>query len=278
MPAKQLRSFCFTDFDVTEGRRTWWLEAEAFSYIVLQHERCPETHKDHLQGFAKLEKRTSFKKLKEYVGDGVHLESARSVRAAIDYCKKDESRVDGPWERGDPPAMGKRSDLEEAASMIGTKRPWKEIAEALPGTFIRYHKGLKAYKKAVSVEKRDWVTIVHVYYGDAGTGKTRAAYTQSPDLYSKPDGMWFDGYDGHEAVLFDDFTGDIPLGQFLKLLDRYPMQVPVKGGFEEWLPKVIYITSNLSPEEWYPMASAAQHKALRRRLTTVTHYSDFLSG
>lgn len=278
MPAKQLRSFCWTDFDVSEQRKVWWLEAEAFEYVVFQKEKCPDTEREHYQGFAKLKARTSFNKVKETVGDDVHLEPARSVKQAIAYCKKEDTRVDGPWERGDPPAMGKRSDLEVAAEMIGQKRSWREVAETLPGTFIRYHKGLKAYKRAVSDSRRQWKTRVHVFYGDAGTGKTRKAYELSPLLYSKPDGPWFDGYDGQDAVLFDDFTGDLPLGQLLKLLDRYPMQVPVKGDFVEWLPKDIYITSNLSPEEWYPMATEGQHRALRRRLTTVTRFTGSLSG
>jgi len=34
-------------------------------------------------------------------------------------------------------------------------------------------------------------------------------------------------------------------------LDRYPMRVPVKGGFVNWVPENIYITSSNHPDSTY---------------------------
>lgn len=274
---KQVTNFCFTDYDVSFERYEWWLNGD-WKFVVFQKEKCPKTGREHYQGFCSLKTRMGFKKLKELVGKKLHMEPPwSSVKKAIAYCRKEDSRIDGPWDAGEEPEQGKRTDLDNCCDMIKKKRSWKEIAEEHPGTFVRCHRGLKEFKRVVLDEKRSWVMEVNVYHGSAGTGKTRKAYEQHPLLYSKPDGMWFDGYDGQEAVLFDDFTGDIPLGQMLKLLDRYPMQVPVKGSFVEWVPKVIYITSNLSPEEWYPMATPEQHRALARRITTQMRFSDSVS-
>jgi hypothetical protein len=124
---------------------------------------------------------------------------------------------------------------------------------------------------------RDWMPITKVYYGETGIGKTRRAFEEalsSPYVHSG--GMWFDGYDAHEDVVFDDFGGsEFKLTYLLKLLDRYPMRVPVKGGFVNWVPKRIWITSNYSPKDWYPNAKDEHCRALRRRLEKVVRFRRF---
>lgn len=63
---------------------------------------------------------------------------------------------------------------------------------------------------------------------------------------------WFDGYTGQNIVLFDDFdSGQCSYRLLLKLLDRYPLSVQVKGGCVNWRPRIVYITSNRDPSMWY---------------------------
>jgi hypothetical protein len=123
---------------------------------------------------------------------------------------------------------------------------------------------------------RNWVCSVVVYYGPTGTGKTRAVMDNLPspdDLWTYSGDGWFDGYDGHKIVLFDDFSGsEFKISFLLRLLDRYPMQVRIKGGFVNWCPEEIYITSNLNPDQWYPNAHQEHIDALKRRLTAVFFY------
>ena len=41
---------------------------------------------------------------------------------------------------------------------------------------------------------------------------------------------WWDGYKGEETVIFDDFKGSsMKLHDFQTIIDRYPVQVEVKG-------------------------------------------------
>lgn len=59
---------------------------------------------------------------------------------------------------------------------------------------------------------------VYLLYGPAGCGKTRLV-REEPDLWPMPVASqgWFDGYDYHDAVLFDDFAGNhLPLYFLLK--------------------------------------------------------------
>jgi len=115
-----------------------------------------------------------------------------------------------------------------------------------------------------------------VYCGAAGTGKSRLAYEQFPDLYELPIGkdLWFDGYQGQETVLFDDFDGQYPLSQLLKLFDNYYIrQVPIKGGFVWFNPKRIIITSNYNPQDWYDYTNRTrQAMGLRRRIITLINF------
>lgn len=91
--------------------------------------------------------------------------------------------------------------------------------------------------------------------------------------------MWFDGYVGQTRVIFDDFRPWwCEFSWLLRLLDRYPIQVPVKGGFVNFIPEEIIITTNKSPEDAFGMYRSNEDlQQLRRRLTRVVHFAK-LSG
>ncbi|KAF8784594.1 Replication-associated protein like [Argiope bruennichi] len=57
---------------------------------------------------------------------------------------------------------------------------------------------------------------------------------------------------------------DYSYGDLLRLLDRYPLKVPIKGGYAEFNSEIIYITSNQHWSEWYP--SIPNKDALWRRI------------
>jgi len=120
----------------------------------------------------------------------------------------------------------------------------------------------------VTVQEKKEVVVL---WGPPGTGdkpnKSGWAYVNYPDLYSKPEGQWWNGYDYQETVLLDDFNPhDIPYTQLLKITDRYPVQVPYKGGFKWLKAKRIIITSNQDPKYWY-----YNMEALNRRITSCRY-------
>lgn len=70
---------------------------------------------------------------------------------------------------------------------------------------------------------------------------------------SERDKFWGDGCVGAQHIIMDDMAaGQISHALFLRLLDRYPMVVEVKGTSMQWAPRTIYITSNTHPRHWYP--------------------------
>ena len=55
-------------------------------------------------------------------------------------------------------------------------------------------------------------------------------------------------------MVFEEFNGKIPLENMLKYLDPYPLALEVKGGTEPAMYKLVIITSNTHPLDWYTRA------------------------
>lgn len=222
----------------------------------------------HLQGVVLLHKTMRTGAVKRFDGfTRVHLEPRRGTwDQAIEYCKKD-----GDWkEVGARPRQGRRSDLEDVVDMVGTKS-LREIADEAPVVYVKYFKGIQELKKFKYTE-RSWEMEVIVAYGPPGTGKTRMAVetSESHFMVATPRSgseVWFDGYEGQETMILDDFYGWLRWSFLLKLLDRYKLNLPVKGGFVPMRSKRIVITSNTAPNLWYKYDDKKLYSALTRRIS-----------
>lgn len=153
----------------------------------------------------------------------------------------------------------------------------RSIAEQFPSQFVMYHRGFQALRNTIAPPKpRDFKTEVYVYIGPTGTGKSRkaaelAAQTNEPIFY-KARGNWWDGYKQQENVIIDDFYGWLEIDELLKITDRYPYQVPVKGSYEVFNSKRIWITSNKTITTWYPTERDELLLALIRRITQIEYF------
>ncbi len=209
--------------------------------------------------------------IKKCLSNSIHIEKAAgSDEQNKVYCSKAGSF----FEEGSPQCQGKRSDLEAVVSAIqnGTHTTRKMVAEEFGTVFIKYHRGITEYLRlARPVPVRTEPTEVRVFWGPPGSGKSRRALEEASALYGqsiyyKPRGLWWDGYEQHMAVIIDDFYGWIKYDELLKIMDRYPYKVQIKGAFEEFTSKIIFITSNVDVDEWYRFVGYTT-AAIDRRIT-----------
>lgn len=225
-------------------------------YAVWQKERG-EQGTEHLQIYIQMRTAVRISSVKDLY-PRAHIEVARSPAKAMEYCSKEDTRIEGPWERGEKPQQGARTDIEECVDQImsdlGKKRPLMTAATVHTNAMAKFHRGIMHVVNS-RIQPRDGSTApdVTVLYGKTGTGKSKRAFEECPDAYvwDASKSQWFDGYMGHNEIIMEEFRGQMPFGQLLRLLDRYELQLPVKGSFVEIVATKIIITSPVHPREWY---------------------------
>ena len=245
-------------------------------YVVWQLEECPETLKKHYQVYAELNEPKRGSHLQKIWGVKCHFEKRKGTRdEARAYSMKEETRIDGPWELGkwEAGGQGKRTDINSAVAMIKEGKKYIHIINELPEVFVKYHRGLEKVKNVLLQETKDFRSVqVNVLWGKAGSGKTREAVENGKDYYilsNDADTVWWDGYDGEDTLIIDDFYGWIKYSLLLKVLDGYQLRLPIKGGhtYARWTK--VFITSNDKPCDWY---GRGMTQALERRLTKIKEF------
>ncbi len=239
-------------------------------FLFYQREVGNENTTEHYQGlvcFANARGLSGVKKLLPRA----HLEVMKgTVDQSIDYCSKEEGRISGPFEEGEKPVgQGKRTDIKQVFDMVKNGDSELAIADAAPQSWIRYYRGIERYRR-LTTSARNFQTEVRVYYGPPGSGKSRRALSEAgTDSYwlvrprTTGGGVWWDGYSGQPTVVIDEFYGWLTRDFLQRLVDRYPLMIETKGGALSFTSKLIIITSNLHPKQWYKKVGLG---ALKRRL------------
>jgi len=244
---------------------------------------------EHIQGVfvcnPKVRKQTMLNKSR---GTGFYIAPCISWKGAVEYCRKSDTRISGPFHFGCTPetalepVQGNRTDLMVVAEIAKGGGTLRDVALSCPTAYIKYSGGISKYFSIIGDKKRDFMTELYIYYGPTGTGKSHTAkiiaenrgggsyYLRVPR--STLDKVWWDGYNGEENIIIDDFYGSISLHYFLNLIDKYPMQLEIKGGMAQMLGKRVFITSNSKWTEWWDNKIMLAHfEAFERRITFIEH-------
>lgn len=175
------------------------------------------------------------------------------------YCKKEGFYMEFGNMGGGIVADSSVKPSEMRQKSIDFLNKWEENKymreKDLPADLLMASGFLNAWNKKRSVtlgpDRPDMKIITLI--GPTACGKSYAVHNLFPDhakCFYGNSGVWFSNPDA-PVLLFEEFNGQIPLQKMLALLDHYPMQLEVKGGFAPALYKTVCITSNVTPDHWY---------------------------
>lgn len=128
---------------------------------------------------------------------------------------------------------------------------------------------------------------VIAYVGPAGAGKSYRAFSHRDSIGRPPyvvmlrkDHIWWDGYEGHEIILLDDFgRGVMDWTTFKRVTDVYPYRVERKGASMQLRHTKVIISSTELPCWWFSDVDnwKSAPEQLYRRLTRVMYCRDIES-
>lgn len=286
-------NYCFTFNNYSEETETalqLWLKNKT-KYAVYGHEVAPTTGTAHLQGFFSLKKKSRLSTIQTLLtNQGINMAlivANGSPRQNLTYCTKADPTNYFEWGSIEAVGQGARTDILEITQEIKEDVSLDIIAYNHPVEWVRYHRGFTSLhtilKRRHIDEDRD-VTVT-VYWGPGGTGKTSRAITDCQKMglgypylvncpLNKSGGIWWDNYYSQKGILIDDFYGWIAPHDLYRVLDRYVLQIPFKGGFTyaEWTH--VWITSNRRIEEFYKAETYLKldFNAYHRRFHNITRF------
>lgn len=263
----RIRNWCFTINNPTEYCYECVKEvALSARYLLFANEIGKECGTPHIQGYVELKEGKTRNAIRKCLGDRASMRKARgSGLQNLSYISKDGDY----YEFGEMKRQGKRNDLAKVKTLIKDGNNMRGVVDGCTSyqQMMVAKELLKYYE-----EKRRWKTQVLWFCGPTGTGKTRAAYREfDNDCYDGCKTLkWWDGYDGHANVLFDDFRATwCDFDYLLRVLDRYPVRIENKGGSRQLLAKKIIVTCPYSPKQLYSGIDEEDICQLLRRIDEV---------
>lgn len=197
---------------------------------------------------------------------------------------KEDTRVEDTQEEwGEMPVerQGKRNDLVDLYDLVKSGLSDAEILEISPETMLN----LNAIRDARQVLAQDkykntFRELETTYiFGQTGTGKTRYVMDKYGyenvyriTNYEHP----FDAYKNQDVILFDEFRSSLKLGDMLKYLDGYPLDLPCRYSDKQATYTKVYFTTNIPLDSQYPDLQKAEKeswKAFLRRIHHVHYYT-----
>lgn len=260
MEQKSYRRICFTWNNPHEDWKDilsdiWW--SKKATYVIGGYERAPTTGTPHIQGYIEWKQSMTLKRIQKcFHNDPVHIIAAKgTAEENLAYCSKSDEDC---YIVGDPKKQGERTDLKKIAEEMTSGKKVEEIRWENPHLYHQYGRTLDKLEDDINRrKKRDWMTTAEWIHGPTGSGKSRYAFEYAAKhnmsyYVWKNDNGWQDAYTGEDLIIIDDFRGEIPYQDLLKIIDRYEYHLKRRG--REPFPvlsKHVIITSPMHPSEVY---------------------------
>lgn len=295
------RGWCFTinnpslaESNALKSLGETGLQTSNVDYLIYGRETGDEGT-PHLQGYIHCKSQRAFSAIKNLIGERAHIEAAKGTPDQNRrYCIKDGDFDE--W--GDAPKQGERTDLASLAKSV-VETSWtlesalseETIDYDVVGAGLRFGKYIEDLRNTMAKKNRrqakDNMTVIWCY-GPPGSGKTKWVYDNHPDAFTypgEPGKTWFDNYNYEKTIVIDDFRGTKRVGSdadqvptftfsyFLRLIDRYEMQIPVKGAYK-WLCATTWIITC----PWHPSEAYQSSENMGQLLRRITEIKEFTGG
>lgn len=277
--AIKTRRYCFTIHNYTKSnlKRFHVLAAalEKHHYICYGLEVAPDTGTKHIQGYIELNQAQRFTYLHKYFNftrngklNKFHIDIANGT---AEQNKKYTSKDGDFYEFGEPLTQGARSDLREIKAAI------KEDPKSLKAVVDEYGNNYQQLKYAEALPKyylpernSDTPPTVYWIFGSTGIGKTKMVSDTFSDICYVSTYKWLGtGYNQNECFLLDDFREfDLPFQTLLKITDRYPFTLEMKGSQLPLNSPYIVFTSPKSIQDTF-LTTKEDIKQLLRRVIQI---------
>lgn len=218
-----------------------------------------EMHEDgrlHYHMYLEFDHRVDTQDARYFDVDGIHPNiGEKPSKRWCDYCAKDGNFITNFY-------VAKTSVYKQAIQ-VGGLAGLELIKEAHPRDYLLHReKFLSNLLVPFSgIRKVVWI------WGPPERGKSEYAYLQGAKDCAYKNGF-FD-YKGDEVVVIEEIDKiKMPLEEFLRITDRYPINVNVKGAFVPWAAHTIYFTGSQPPEGVFVHEFNEQ---VTRRITEIIH-------
>lgn len=294
MPRRSARpqryvNFCFTinnpDFsDTTDCGYSLplWNEAN-MRYLCFGLEQGAEGTV-HWQGYCELYHQMELPRIHTilYPGNQFHCERRLgTAEQAARYClDQDETGRGFVYEFGTLSKQSERTALLDVRQRLEGGQSINDLVYLEPQIFHRYGRTAEKLAESIDIKRhRSQPTLGEWHWGPTGSGKSHTAFDRfnTETHYVKPWGktetQWWDGYNGQDNVIFDEFRGQIPYEEILRLLDKWPLQVSRRGRPPvNFRSKRIIITSSKPPERVYRRTTADPYDSIGQLLRRIDIY------
>lgn len=178
--------------------------------------------------------------------------------------------------------QGARNDIKHLYEMVKSGMDNFEILEANPNYMLRLDKVDKVRQTLKEQEFRNKFRELETTYifGTTGAGKTRGVmekygYSNVYRITSYDRNPW-DGYEGQDVVVFEEFRSSFKIQDMLNYLDGYPLALPCRYNNKVACFTKAYIITNIPLEEQFESVQKEYPetwKAFLRRIHKIKEYS-----
>lgn len=266
--------FCMVDEVATTGTyhtHIFIYSSSPIRFITIKN-RIPVAHIDKANGSA-LENR-------DYLRKSGKWENSNKEKTNIKDTFEEYGTIPKPQDESAPGMAELITEIESGLSNF-------EIIKKNPKYGFKA-KDIDSLRQTFLAEKysnrnRD-LTVTYIY-GKTGTGKTSGIFQnhKASEIcritnYRKNNGVYFDHYNGHKVLVFEEFAAQIPIEEMLNYLDIYPLMLPARFNDKVACYDTVYITSNIPLEQQYIDVQTNKPetwKAFLRRIHYVTEYTEY---